>query len=112
MACNSLLTTSLFKVVNRLDASCCVIHMQACELVTSCFNKLRKVCKRQVATSLILTSLLQLDEINKLIATCQQVGKIDNLQQVCGVRPDWGIKPRILGPVVSKAFRLSTLNGG
>ena len=28
---------------------------------------------------------LRLDEINKLVATCQQVGKIDNLQHVCGV---------------------------
>ena len=34
------------------------------------------ICKRQVATSLILTDLLQLNEI---------AGKIDNLQQVCGV---------------------------
>ena len=60
MACKSLLTTSLFQVVNRLDASCRVIH----RLVTSCFNMLQQVCKWQVATSLILTCLLQLDKIN------------------------------------------------
>ena len=40
--------------------------------------KLQQVRKLQVATSLILTFLLQL--VDKL----QQAGKIDNLQQVCG----------------------------
>ena len=57
--------------VDRLDASCRVIH----RLVTNCFNKLQQACKWQVAIILILTSLLQL--VNK----SQQVGKIDNLQQ-------------------------------
>ena len=41
--CNSLLTTSLLQVVNRLDASCRVIH----RLVTSCFN-LSRSCNKSV----------------------------------------------------------------
>ena len=70
MACSSLLTTSLLQVVNRLDASC-PRYPQACHKLF-----------QQVATSLKETScnkpdfnkpLLQLDEINKLVATCQQV---------------------------------------
>ena len=36
-------------------------------------------------TSLTLTDLLQLDEIDKLVDKLQQADKIDNLQQVCGV---------------------------
>ena len=48
---------------------------------------------QQVITSLQMTScnkpdltdLMQLDEIDKFIATCWQAGKIDNLQQVCAV---------------------------
>ena len=49
----------------------------------------------QALSSQILTGLLQLDEIDKFVATCQQVvtsvdnlqkaGKIDNLQQVCRI---------------------------
>ena len=41
-----------------------------------------------VVTSLILTDLLQLDEIDKFVATCSKaskVSKVDNLQHVCGV---------------------------
>ena len=47
-----------------------------------------KARKWQVATNVILTDLLQCDEIDKFVATCWQVAKsrkTDNLQQVCGV---------------------------
>ena len=75
VACDSLLTTGMLQVVNRLVASWLsklVIH----RLAASCFNKLLQVCKWQVATSLILTSLLQLDESDKPVATWQQVATI------------------------------------
>ena len=61
MACNSLLTTSLLQVVNSLDASC-PRYPQACHKL---FQQVATGLQRQVATSLILTGLLQLDKINK-----------------------------------------------
>ena len=72
MACDSLLTTSLLQVVNRLVAT------RLSKLV------LKKVCCKlfqQVVTSLQVTScnkpdltcLLQLDEIHKLLATCSKI---------------------------------------
>ena len=60
-------------------------------IVKTCYPQ--ACCKlfQQVVTSLqlILTDLLQPDEIDKFVATCRQTAtspdKIDNLQQVCGV---------------------------
>ena len=46
-----------------------------------CDSFLWKVCKIKVAISLILTDLLQFDEVAKL----QKAGKSDNLRHVCGV---------------------------
>ena len=69
MDCDSLLTT---KVVNRLVASgLCklVIHW----LASSCFNKLKQIYANVFATNLILTGVLQLDEIYKLAASCNKL---------------------------------------
>ena len=76
-----LVTTSLLQVVNRRVTGW--LFQQAC----SKFNKLEKVCKLQVATSLIITDLLQLDEIDQLVETfdkLQQAGKLGTAW-VCNV---------------------------
>ncbi len=71
----------------------------ACRLEASCFINLQQDCKYQVAASLMFTDLMQLDEVNRLDTTCDnlhQAGKIHNLHQVCGVS----------GCVVHVAFHL------
>ena len=53
---------TLWQVVSRLIANLLSKHVVH-RLATSCFNKLWQVCEWQVATSLIFTDLLQLNEI-------------------------------------------------
>ena len=65
------LVTSLLQIVNRLIARC----QQTCfKLIisTGLLQLVSKSCsfKNLSATSLILTDLLQLDEIDKFVATC------------------------------------------
>ena len=68
IACSGLITTRLLLVVNRLAASSLSTSlMQVVSTVCS------KACKYQVATSLIFTDLLQLDEVNRIDATCDNV---------------------------------------
>ena len=69
------LSTSLLQVFNRLAASCSIrlVKLVIHKLAASCFNKLYQGCKWQVATRLIFTGLSQLDDINKLVATCWQL---------------------------------------
>ena len=78
---------SLLQVVNRLDASW-FSRLFIQKFDASCFNNLKQVCKYQLATSLIFTDLLQLDEVNRLAGICwqlKQAGKIHYLHQVYGV---------------------------
>ena len=56
--------------INVLATAVKVIIEFIHKLDASCFNNLQQVCKYQVAASLIFTDLLQLDEIDKLAATC------------------------------------------
>ena len=60
--------SSPLQVVNGLDIN--IIETFYPQLDVSCFNNLQQVCKYQVATSLFFTDLLQLDEVNRLGATC------------------------------------------
>ena len=65
-----------------------LIHMLATGLFRQAVTSLQmRSCKRQVTTGLILTDLLQLDEIDKFVHKLNQVGKVDNLtqsvEQVC-----------------------------
>ena len=57
-------STGLLQVVLS-DLSRLVIH----KLAANCYHNLQQVCKYQVATNLIFTDLLQLDEVNRLAAT-------------------------------------------
>ena len=61
-------STGLLQVVLS-DLSRLVIH----KLAANCYNNLQQVCKYQVAARLIFTDLLQLDEVNRLAATCWQL---------------------------------------
>ncbi len=60
-----LMTTSLLQVVNRLAASC-ELHAGLMQVVSSTCSKSAK----SVAASLMLTDLMQLDEVNRLDTTC------------------------------------------
>ena len=76
-------STGLLQVVLS-DLSRLVVH----KLAASCYNNLQKVCKYQVAASLILQTccnLMKSTDLLQLVDNLQQVGKIHNLQQVCGV---------------------------
>ena len=94
IACFGLIITRLLLVVNRLAASSLStsllqVHCQqawckfivnkldASSLSTSLMQVVSTVCskdcKYQVATSLIFTDLLQLDEVNRIDATCDNV---------------------------------------
>ena len=74
---------------NKSVASC----QQTYKLLVDYFNRLvalEKVCKLQAATSLILTDLLQVDEIDQLVETfdkLQQAGKLGPAW-VCNVLPE------------------------
>ena len=57
MLCDGLLMTSLLQIVYRHEL----------RVVSTSYNKFANL---QFVTSLILTCLLQLDEIDKLVATC------------------------------------------
>ena len=78
------LAIALLQVLNSLDASC---QQTCCRLISSTglLRLFQQVVTSLQVTSLTLTDLLQLDEIDKLVDKLQQAGKIDNLQQVCGV---------------------------
>ena len=82
MAFDSLLTTSLLQVVNRFVEIDCqnLLSTDLLQVVSTSCKK--EVCKWQVVATLILTDILQFDDIQKLL---QRVVKIDILQQVCGV---------------------------
>ena len=78
-AITGLLTSCNRLIIKKLISGC--VRKLACvslltSLVVSWLSKRVKhrlatsICKRQVVTSLILTDLLQLDEIDKFVATC------------------------------------------
>ena len=74
MACDSLFTTSLFQVVNRLDASC---HQQtwcklsSTDLMQVVTNRLDASCHQQTWCKLSRTDLMQV-VTNRLDASCRE----------------------------------------
>ena len=66
-ACDNKSVASCQQVCFKLSTD--LLQVDYCKL----FQQVVNVCKWQVVTILILTDLLQLDEIDKLVATCWQV---------------------------------------
>ena len=66
---SGLMVTSLLQVVNKLAASC-ELHAGLMQVVSSTSPQ---VCKIEVASSLMFTELLQLDDVNRLDTTCWQI---------------------------------------
>ena len=84
MACDSLLTTSLLQVVNKLVASWfskLVIHRLNASCFTSC-NKSADDKLQQAWFWQACCNLMKLKSLLQLVNNLQQAGKIDNLQQV------------------------------
>ena len=73
ISCNNLLQQADIRMCSHglrqlIDDKSCKLIVQTCYQQACC-----KLFQVQIATSLILADLLQLDEMDKLVATCQQL---------------------------------------